>query len=232
MQYFAIRGGYLIMKEIFQFLRELRRHNDREWFAAHKQDYLRVKETAENFTARLIAALAGIDPEAARLTPADCTYRIYRDTRFSADKTPYKTHIGIFICPPFGKKSIMAGHYFHLEPDNTFYACGTWYLPPKALKAVRQSVYDEIDEYRSIVESAEFRQYFTSVGEDFLKTAPKGFPKEWQWIDYLRPRMFCATAPLSEQTVCAPNAIDRLLDMMRQGKRLDDFLNYTIEDYI
>lgn len=232
MQYFAIRGGYLIMKEIFQFLRELRRHNDREWFAAHKQDYLRVKETAENFTARLIAALAGIDPEAARLTPADCTYRIYRDTRFSADKTPYKTHIGIFICPPFGKKSIMAGHYFHLEPDNTFYACGTWYLPPKALKAVRQSIYDEIDEYRSIVESAEFRQYFTSVGEDFLKTAPKGFPKEWQWIDYLRPRMFCATAPLSEQTVCAPNAIDRLLDMMRQGKRLDDFLNYTIEDYI
>lgn len=220
------------MKEIFQFLRELRRHNDREWFAAHKQDYLRVKETAENFTARLIAALAGIDPEAARLTPADCTYRIYRDTRFSADKTPYKTHIGIFICPPFGKKSIMAGHYFHLEPDNTFYACGTWYLPPKALKAVRQSIYDEIDEYRSIVESAEFRQYFTSVGEDFLKTAPKGFPKEWQWIDYLRPRMFCATAPLSEQTVCAPNAIDRLLDMMRQGKRLDDFLNYTIEDYI
>ena len=220
------------MKEIFQFLRALRRHNDREWFAAHKQDYLRVKETAENFTARLIAALAGIDPEAARLTPADCTYRIYRDTRFSADKTPYKTHIGIFICPPFGKKSIMAGHYFHLEPDNTFYACGTWYLPPKALKAVRQSIYDEIDEYRSIVESAEFRQYFTSVGEDFLKTAPKGFPKEWQWIDYLRPRMFCATAPLSEQTVCAPDAIDRLLDMMRQGKRLDDFLNYTIEDYI
>lgn len=220
------------MKEIFQFLRALRRHNDREWFAAHKQDYLRVKETAENFTARLIAALAGIAPEAARLTPADCTYRIYRDTRFSADKTPYKTHIGIFICPPFGKKSIMAGHYFHLEPDNTFYACGTWYLPPKALKAVRQSIYDEIDEYRSIVESAEFRQYFTSVGEDFLKTAPKGFPKEWQWIDYLRPRMFCATAPLSEQTVCAPNAIDRLLDMMRQGKRLDDFLNYTIEDYI
>lgn len=220
------------MEEIFQFLRELRRHNNREWFAAHKQDYLRVKETAENFTARLIAALAGIDPEAARLTPADCTYRIYRDTRFSADKTPYKTHIGIFICPPFGKKSIMAGHYFHLEPDNTFYACGTWYLPPKALKAVRQSIYDEIDEYRSIVESAEFRQYFTSVGEDFLKTAPKGFPKEWQWIDYLRPRMFCATAPLSEQTVCAPNAIDRLLDMMRQGKRLDDFLNYTIEDYI
>lgn len=220
------------MKEIFQFLRALRRHNDREWFAAHKQDYLRVKETAENFTARLIAALAGIDPEAARLTPADCTYRIYRDTRFSADKTPYKTHIGIFICPPFGKKSIMAGHYFHLEPDNTFYACGTWYLPPKALKAVRQSIYDEIDEYRSIVESAEFRQYFTSVGEDFLKTAPKGFPKEWQWIDYLRPRMFCATAPLSEEAVCAPDAIDRLLDMMRQGKRLDDFLNYTIEDYI
>ena len=70
------------------------------------------------------------------------------------------------------------------------------------------------------------------MGEDFLKTAPKGFPKEWQWIDYLRPRMFCATAPLSEQTVCAPNVIDHLLDMMRQGKRLDDFLNYTIEDYI
>lgn len=231
MQYFAIRGGYVGMKQLFSFLRSLRRHNDREWFAAHKQEYTKVKETVDLFTAELIAALATIDPEAAHLTPADCTYRIYRDTRFSADKTPYKNHIGIFICPPFGKKSIMAGHYFHLEPDNVFYACGTWYLPPKALKALRQSIYDEIDEYRGIVESAGFRQYFTGVGEDLLKTAPKGFDKAWPWIDYLRPRIYCATAPLTEDAVCAPDATHRLLEMMRQGKRYNDFLNFTIEDY-
>lgn len=220
------------MKQVFSFLRSLRRHNNREWFADHKEQYNNVKETVDLFAAKLIAALATIDPEAARLSPADCTYRIYRDTRFSPDKTPYKTHIGIFICPPFGKKSILGGHYFHLEPDNVLYGAGTWYLPPKVLKALRQSIYDEIDEYRGIVESKEFRKYFTGVGEDLLKTAPKGFDKDWPWVEYLRPRIFCAMAPLTQEVVCAPDAIGQLLEMMRQGKRYIDFINYTIEDYV
>lgn len=82
------------MNEIYNFLKELKKNNNREWFNANKERYLKVKATVDAFTQQLINATATINPEAARLTPSDCTYRIYRDTRFSPDKTPYKTHIG------------------------------------------------------------------------------------------------------------------------------------------
>lgn len=112
------------MKPIISFLRSLRRHNDRVWFNDNKQRWLDVKAQVEQLTARLIAGVAEFDPDAARLQPADCLYRIYRDTRFSADKTPYKTHVGIYINPPYGKKSPRCGYYLHIEPDNCLVAAG------------------------------------------------------------------------------------------------------------
>ena len=125
------------MKTVISFLRSLRRHNDRIWFNEHKDQYLAVKDRIEVLTARLIAGVSEFDPEASRLRPADCLYRIYRDTRFSADKTPYKTHIGIYINPPGGKKSPTCGYYLHLEPDNCLVAGGCW-CP--ALKLLRISL--------------------------------------------------------------------------------------------
>lgn len=216
---------------IFSFLRSLRRHNDREWFGAHKDDYDAVKRDVETLTIRLIAALSEIDPEASRLTVADCTYRIYRDTRFSADKTPYKTHIGIFINPPRGKKSLTLGYYLHLEPDNSFFCAGTVCLPSPVLAAVRRAVYDNIDEYRAIVESEEFRHWFRTVGANPLKTAPKGFPRDWEWLDYIRPRDFIAEFPLTEAEVASPGFVASLVPAMKQAKRFNDFHNFTIEDF-
>jgi TIGR02453 family protein len=93
------------MKETMRFLRELKRNNNREWFAASRNRYEHALETRSALVARLIGAVAQVDPSAGCLTERDCTYRIYRDTRFSTDKTPYKTHMGIFINPPYGKKS-------------------------------------------------------------------------------------------------------------------------------
>ena len=115
----------------------------------------------------------------------DCTYRIYRDTRFSQDKTPYKTHLGGYINAR-GKKSDHCGYYVHIEPGNCLLAGGSYCLPPKTLKAVRQAVYDNIDEFRGIVENPDFKQYFPVIGEDFLKTAPKGFPKDFEYVQYLK----------------------------------------------
>ncbi len=176
------------MKEILGFLWELQRNNNREWFHANKPRYDEVKRRIDDLAMRLIAAVAAVDPEAAMLTPRDCTYRIYRDTRFSNDKTPYKTHIGIFINPPGGKKSLTCGYYLHLEPGKSFFAAGTICLPSPVIRAIRRSIYDNVDEYRSIVEDPQFTALFPRVGENPVKTAPQGFPKDWEYIGLIRPR--------------------------------------------
>lgn len=219
------------MNRLYDFLRELRQNNNREWFAEHKDEYLHAREATARLTEKLIAAVATVDPEAARLRVEDCTYRIYRDTRFSPDKTPYKTHIGIFINPPLGKKSLTCGYYFHLEPDNSFVACGTVCLPSPVIKAIRQSIFDEIDEYRSIVEDAAFKACFPVVGENLLKTAPKGFPKDWPYVAYLRPRDFMASMPVADDLMMAPDVAERLMPAIKQAWRFNRFMNFTIEDF-
>jgi len=219
------------MKEVLKFLRELSRNNDREWFNAHKSEYLAVKQTTDTLAATLIAEIADIDPEAAHLRVTDCTYRIYRDTRFSPDKTPYKTHIGIFVNPPYGKKSIRCGYYLHIEPGKSFICGGTACIPSPIIKGIRQSIYDNIDEYRNIVEAPDFHKAFPTVGEDFLKTAPKGFPKDWEYISYLRPRNFVIYHPLSDKEICSNDLLDKLLPYLNLIKPYIDFINYTIDEF-
>lgn len=221
------------MNDIIPFLRSLRSHNDREWFAANKERYLKVREAVEALASRLILLVGETDPSALHMRPSDVTYRIYRDTRFSADKTPYKTHIGIFINPPAGKKSMRCGYYLHIEPDNCFVAAGTVCLPSPLVREIRRSIYDEIDEYRSIVESDEFRAQYHTIGENMLKTAPKGFPKDWEYINYVRPKDFCCSSKqLSEEFMLRPDLPEALRPAIRQARRFNDFINYTIDEYI
>lgn len=212
-----------------RFLRSLRRHNDRIWFNENKDRYLQVKKDVEELTAGLLRRIAEFDPEAMRLRPSDCLYRIYRDTRFSLDKTPYKTHIGIYINPPGGKKSPRSGYYLHLEPDNCLVAGGAWCPETPVLRRIRQDIYDNVEEYLEIIESPDFTRYFSRPGDNLLKTAPKGFPKEWEHIDLLRPRDYTAYSPLTEDDVFAPDFIDRVILRIKAIKPLNDFLNYAIE---
>lgn len=218
------------MKEILDFLRRLAADNSREWLAAHDSEYRRVTVLKEWAAQQLIETISRIDREAARLTPKGCTYRLMRDTRFSADKTPYKTHIGIFICPPYGKKSLLSGYYLHLEPGNSFICGGNYGLPTKHLYAIRNDIRDNIEEYIEIVESPEFKKYFPTVGSDFLKTAPKGFDRDWEYIDYVRPREFGCIMPLEDSYFDDPLAIETLLPVLTQIKRLNDFINFTLTE--
>lgn len=218
------------MKSIISFLRSLRRHNDRVWFNDHKDKYLAVKAKVETLTESLIRGITEFDPDASRLKPSDCLYRIYRDTRFSADKTPYKTHIGIYINPPYGKKSPRSGYYLHLEPDNVLVCGGVWCPESALLKAIRQDIYDNVDEYLEIIESPSFRKYYKSVGEDLLKTAPKGFPKDWEHIDLLKPRDYTVYTRIGDDLLYSPRFVEEVLDRMKAVKPLNDFFNYTIDN--
>lgn len=218
------------MQQTLKFLRQLAANNNREWFAAHKSEYLEVKASVEKLTNSLIALMLPFEPDAARLSPADCTYRIYRDTRFSADKTPYKTHIGIFINPPLGKKTNRMGYYLHIEPGNSFVSAGTIGLPSPTITAVRRAIADNIDEYLCIVDNPAFKSFFPSTGVNPLKTAPKGFPKDWPYIDLVRPREFFLQHPISDCDMCADDMPRFVSEAFRLAKPWCDFHNFTIDE--
>ena len=219
-----------MLKNILSFLRSLRRNNNREWFNLNKDKYLAVKDEVEKLTERLIVGIAEFDPEVAKLKPSDCLYRIYRDTRFSADKTPYKTHIGIYINPPYGKKSPRCGYYLHLEPDNVLVAGGCWCPDSTILKALRQDIFDNVEEYLEIIDNPEYKKFFLPPGDNLLKTAPKGFPKDWEYIELLKPRDYTAYSPMDKTLTDSKDFELHVIERMRAIKPLNDFFNYTIDE--
>ena len=185
------------MEEVLDFLKDLGLNNNREWFESNKERYLKIKEYIETFVQVLINGISEFDDSAKYLTPKDCTYRIYRDTRFSQDKTPYKTHIGIFINPPFGKKSYRMGYYLHIEPDNCMIGVGNVCLPPAMIAGIRKSIRDNIEEYLNIIENPLFKKIYKKIGENPVKSAPKGFSKDWEYIELVKPKDYYASHQLT-----------------------------------
>lgn len=218
------------MEDLLFFLQELRVNNNRDWFEIHKTRYLKVKDYVESFTLDLLNGISVFDEGAKYLTPKDCTYRIYRDTRFSTDKTPYKTHIGIFINPPYGKKSFRMGYYLHLEPENCSIGVGNVCLPPKLIKGIRESIRDNIDEYLDIIKNPEFQKYFKKVGENPVKTSPQGFSKEWEYIDLVRPKDYYTSHALQYKDVINKKFSQKAIEIFKTGKPFMDFINYTIDE--
>lgn len=198
--------------------------------AAHQSEYKQIMAERNETAERFIAAISTIDPAAAGFPVEKCVYRLMRDTRFSEDKTPYKTHIGIFVCPPLGKKSLMSGYYLHLEPGASFICGGNYELPTKYLTVIRNDIRDNIEEYVSIVESPEFKQFFDKVGETWLKTAPKGFSRDWEYIDYVRPKDFGVMMSLPDSFFNDADYIEQLIPCLVQIKRLNDFVNFALTE--
>lgn len=218
------------MHKTLKFLKQLAQNNNIEWFNAHKNDYLEIKKKIDDLTQELINRVALFDSEAALLTPEKCTYRIYRDIRFSSDKAPYKSHIGIFINPPFGKKVNRMGYYLHIEPGNSCVAAGTVCLPSKTVTAIRHAIRDNIDEYIQILNEPEFKDTYTEIGLNPVKTYPKGFQKDWPWLDLVRPRDFCAFRNLTDKEICDEELPARVGQMFRIAKPFNDFINFTIDE--
>ena len=214
---------------ILEFLKQLAANNNREWFQIHKGDYLQVQADFDELLSAVIARITRFDNSVSHVQPKDCTYRIYRDTRFSTDKSPYKNHIGGYINAR-GKKSNHCGYYLHLEPGNCMLAGGSWCMPTQILKAVRQSIWDNLDEYRDIVEDPDFKRYFPVIGMERLKTAPKGFSKDSPYIDYVKPKDFTVTYNIPDSFYQDISFLDHIEEVFRQLKRFADFTNYIIDE--
>lgn len=218
------------IQNILRFLKQLSAHNDREWFKEHKDEYAIVQRQFERLLELVIARISTFDSSVSHLIPSDCTYRIYRDIRFSSDKSPFKTHIGGYINAK-GKKSMHCGYYIHIEPGNCMLAGGSWCLPKDMLRAVRQSVVDNIDEFRAIVEDSEFTRYFDRIGEEHLKTLPKGFPSDFAYPQYINCKDYTVCYKVDDSFFTSPDFLDNMEQVFRQLKRFADFTNYTIDEF-
>ncbi len=213
------------------FLTDIATHNDREWMAAHRERYDEARAAFEDIVARLITAAAAVEPALAPLTVKDCTYRFYRDTRFSADKSPYKNHFGAYLNPR-GKKSAHGGYYLHFEPGHCLIGGGAYCLEPKVLRAVRESVVDRIDDFRAIVEAPGFRRLFPVIGMDWVKTLPKGFSRDFAWPDYIRCKDYSVAHVVPDSFFDRPGWMKDVTDAFAVMKPFLDFVNDTVDDYL
>lgn len=176
------------MEEIVAFLDQLMRNNNREWFNAHKSEYLAVQHKFNLFAERLMEEVAAFDEDMYGLTLKDCTYRIYRDIRFSPDKRPYKNHMGCYICKG-GKKSCNAGYYFHLEPDEAEYignnvlAAGIYNPTKEMVEHIRQEISSNGQEFDAALKQAKDFRFSES---SYLKRVPNGFDKDSPYAEYLK----------------------------------------------
>ncbi|MEM9557374.1 MAG: DUF2461 domain-containing protein [Acidobacteriota bacterium] len=207
---------------LFDFLHELEANNERDWFEANKSRYERdIKEPAFAFISSVGPGLREISPELQAIPRAvgGSLMRIYRDVRFSADKRPYKTNVGIQFRHSHGKDVHAPGFYLHLATDDCFLATGVWKPPSAVLKQTRQSMLDDPDGWLSVRDDAEFSAAFELEGES-LKTAPRGVDKEHPLIEDLRRKDLIAVAHLDQETVTAPDFQERFLALCRAGRPL------------
>ena len=220
------------MNDIITFLQELQQNNNREWFMANKARYTALQTRFNAFFDELIGEISRFDDSVAGLTAKDCTYRIYRDVRFSADKSPYKIHMGAFICPG-GKKSGYSGYYFHLGiggegyPYGHMLATGDYCHDPKALQIIREDIAGGEGDFDTIVRSV--APTFTLDCEGALKRNPKGFEHETEYAEYLRLKAFCLVHSPSTDFMCAPNLAHRTAELFRHTRPFLHYLNRAIQ---
>lgn len=216
---------------ILQFLEELTINNNREWFAENKDKYDVARADFEKLSKELIRQISSFDDDIKHVDVKDCVFRIYRDTRFSRDKTPYKTHFGVFIASAGGRKSQRGGYYLHLDPAGCFIATGVWCPQPDLLKVLRQSVYDNIDELNEIRHNPEFARYFNEFyDEDKLKTVPRGFPKDFPDAELLKLKHYMVEYKLDEKVMESDNFIQQVAEIAKCAYPLNRFLNYTVDE--
>jgi len=217
--------------QVLEFINDLIQNNNREWFAENKDRYEATRRFFEKISDALILEIVKFDTEIAHVEAKDCIFRIYRDTRFSHDKTPYKNHYGVFIASAGGRKSVRGGYYLHLEPGKSFVASGVWCPPPPLLKTLRQSVYDNIDELNSIISNPDFTKWFNNFyEEDKLKNVPRGFPADFTQAELLKLKHYMVEFALPDSILSSENFVQEVGAIFKAAHPLNKFLNYTVDE--
>ncbi|MEG2066827.1 MAG: DUF2461 domain-containing protein [Tannerellaceae bacterium] len=216
--------------QIIEFLIELRENNHRPWFQENKARYDALRTAFIGEVQQLIDGIAQFDSEVTGLEAKDCLFRIYRDIRFSPDKTPYKTHFSAYIAQG-GRSSERGGYYVHLEPGNCMLSGGVWCPPPRLLKMLRQDIYDHIEEFSALLEDPAFKQTYPELDGDTLKRMPTGYPADFASGEILRHKDFCVSSMKPDSFFSSDDWLKESLAAFRQLLPFNQFLNYTVDTY-
>jgi uncharacterized protein (TIGR02453 family) len=205
-------------KDLFSFFSDLKQNNNRDWFIEHKPTFKTLETQVKNFGEQLKDQLNQHDHiDRFKL------FRIYRDVRFSKDKTPYKTHFGLTWHRT--KPLYRGGYYLHLSPKNNFLACGFWDPNPADLKRIRQEIDIDGEEYRAILNDKSFRSVWGELEGEVVKTAPKGYAKDHPHIDLLRFKQHIFTINYSDKEICQSDFLDRANKALQAVRPFVDYMS-------
>ncbi|HWB90197.1 MAG TPA: DUF2461 domain-containing protein [Puia sp.] len=220
----------MLQASTLKFLKDLKKNNNKPWFEKHKDLYIGAKEDIEDLVEKVIAGLGKTDTEIANLQPKDCTYRIYRDVRFSKDKTPYKINMGAYLNKG-GKKFPTAGYYMHFEPGRNMAGGGLWMPMAPELNKVRQEIDYSLAEWEKILGNRAFKKSFSEglEKEEILSRPPKGYSVDNPAIGYLKLKSFIVTRPFTDAEVQSKSFLRELVRTFESMKDFVGFLNRAIE---
>lgn len=213
--------------EILTFINDLAANNNREWFTENKPRYEKIKTNFVSFLDELIPEIARFDPSVAHLEGKSCLFRIYRDVRFSHDKSPYKTHFGAMILAGSSKSEIhnKAGYYIHIEPGQSMLAGGAYLPPSDWLKAIRKEITYQTEEFKAIIEDKEFKKYFGEIDGEKLKRPPQGFDANHPDIELLKYKSYLAVHSMSDKQLELKDPVKYFAGVFKAMYPFNEFLN-------
>lgn len=206
-----------------KFLKNLIKNNNREWFTENKSLYVEAQNDVLLFVENLIEEMAKFDEEMLKIDAKKSLFRIYRDVRFSKDKSPYKTNFGAGL--GMGKGTKITGYYLHIEPGKSFLAGGVYQPESSVLKEIRKEISTESKEFLKIIEHPDFRNNFRGLSvESKLQRVPNDFEKNNPIAEFLKLKNFIVTHPISDEELLDENAVKNFAKIFKSIKPLNEFL--------
>ena len=215
------------IRKVLAFLRRLEKNNDRAWFKAHKEEFDAVRKPWEQDMERLIGMMGDYDDNLRGLAVKDCVYRIYRDIRFSKDKSPYKTYFS-GVLGKGGRHTVMSSYYVHFQPGQLMLCGGVWWPEKPVLQRLRALIDAEPEEFTAIIKNPDITSRFTWES-DALKSVPKDYPKDHPMAEFLKMKEYILMMHPDESYFDCDDWVARVAEDLRPLKPLHDFLNYVFE---
>ncbi len=220
----------MIEKSTLDFLKTVKKNNNREWFDKNKEKYLAAKQNIDVMTHALIKSFSGFDKKLVGLKAKDCVFRIYRDVRFSKNKDPYKSNMGCAISPG-GRKAEEAGFYIHIEPGKSFLAGGRWMPSSDHLKKIRQEIDYNGKQLHKILSDKNFKKYFGKMDESDeykLSRPPKGYDKEHPDVELLKLSSYIVWHEYNDKDLTSKSFLKKIMKGAKIMKPFLDFLNTAV----
>jgi len=218
-----------ISSKVFDFLKLIDKNNNREWFNDNKNLFLEAQSDFQDFTEELISEMGKFDETILKLDPKKSLLRIYRDTRFSKDKTPYKNYFGASL--GMGKINTKAGFYLHVQPGKSFLGSGIYLPDSPVLKEIRKEISLFKDDFLKVIDDKDFKKYYAELDQEHkLKNVPQGFEKEDPMGEYLKLKSFIGVHNITNKDLSDKNAVKNISKIFEAAKPLNDFLDTSISN--